>query len=53
MPIKIKSFGGPIIWQFRKHNSKFTSSVMLTFASKKYKKTIDTYIKYFMGQKTV
>lgn len=52
MPIKIRSFGGPVIWQLRKYHSNFTSKIMLTFASNQYKKSIDSYIQYFVGQET-
>lgn len=46
MPIKIRNFGGPIIWQLRKLNSQFTSKVMLTFASEEYKKFINYFRRY-------
>ena len=51
MPVKIRSYGGPITWVLRKYNSNFTSKIMLSFASMKYKKTINSYIAYFMNEK--
>lgn len=53
MAIKINSFGGPAVWFFRKHYSGLTSKIMLTYASKKYGKAIQEYIKYFMSQEHV
>ena len=50
MPVKIRSFGGPVTWALRKYHSGFTSKVMLSFAAKYYRKTTDAYIQYFMAQ---
>lgn len=50
MSIRIRSFGGPITWIFRKHYSKFTSRIMLSFAANRYDKVIKKYIDWFMKQ---
>lgn len=51
MPIKIRSFGGPVTWVLRKYHSDLTSRVMLSFTARQYSKSINSYIKYFMAQK--
>lgn len=48
MGIKINSFGGPLVWLFRKYNSNFTSKVMLNYAAKSYDKSIREYIEKFL-----
>lgn len=53
MSIKIKSFGGPLVWILRKYRSDITSNIMLTFAAKKYSEAINWYIAYFMNAETV
>ena len=47
MSIRINSFGGPIIWFFRKHFSYYTSKIALTAASIRYDKWIRQYISIF------
>ncbi|MCH5279922.1 MAG: SPASM domain-containing protein [Lachnospiraceae bacterium] len=51
MPIKINSFGGPIVWFFRKYCSAYTSKIALEFTAKKYAKVIDDYIHSFITDK--
>lgn len=50
MPIKINSFGGPVIWFFRKHCSGLTSRIMLSFIARRYDNLIRKYIRYYMEQ---
>ncbi len=50
MSIKIKSYGGIIIWCFRKRKSYVTSSIFLPIAAAMYKSAIDGYIKWFFEQ---
>ena len=52
MSVKINSFGGPLIWFFRKYYSNVTSKIMLKFVSNRYSKTADRYIRYFLSQDT-
>ncbi len=52
MSIRIRSFGGPIIWMLRKHHSEFTSKVMLSYTAKQYNTLIGKYIAYFKSQET-
>lgn len=47
MPIKINSFGGPMVWVLRKHCSYITSKLALEFASRKYSKKVKAYIDAF------
>lgn len=47
MPIRINSFGGPLVWFFRKHYSNFTSRLALEYASKRHSSGIKKYINYF------
>ncbi len=51
MSVRIRSFGGPVIWFFRKHFSGITSKWMLVFTAKSYDRLIRKYIAYFMRQK--
>ncbi len=50
MPVKIRSFGGPVTWALRKYHSDFTSKVMLSFTARQYSKSINSYIQYFITQ---
>lgn len=50
MSIKIRSFGGPIVWLFRKYNSELTSKIALSFAAFCYKRHIKAYIDYYERQ---
>lgn len=47
MPIKIRSFGGPVVWFFRKHYSNTTSKLALEYASWKAGKSVKEYIDLF------
>lgn len=51
MPVKINSFGGPLIWLLRKHCSNITSRIMLYFVSRKYQGLTKEFIKAFLNQK--
>ncbi len=51
MPVRIRSFGGPLTWFLRKHFSGTTSKWMLVFAAESYKRVTRKYIAYFMNQK--
>lgn len=51
MSVKINSFGGPVIWLFRKYCSNMTSRIALTFAASRYDREIKKYIQYFGEQK--
>lgn len=50
MSVSVHNFGGPLIWVFRKYCSNFTSRVMLSVVSKKYKKGTDKFIQNFLHQ---
>lgn len=47
MSIRVNSFGGPLVWFFRKHCSYFTSKVMLSYVEKTREKWTTNYIKRF------
>lgn len=48
MTIKIRSFGGPVIWFLRKYCSSFTSKIAFSIIGKVRAKKIDGFIKSFM-----
>ncbi len=53
MAVRIRGFGGPVVWLLRKYCSNFTSKVMLSVAAKKYKKSTNAYINWFLKQETI
>lgn len=53
MPIKIRSFGGPVIWLLRKYYSNTTSRLALEFASRKSHKKVKAYIDLFNNYESV
>lgn len=53
MSIRINSFGGPLIWLFRKYFSNITSKIMLSAISKKYSKDTDEYIRFFLNEEEI
>ena len=50
MSIRINSFGGPIVWIFRKYCSSITSRIMLKYVANKYSPNTRKYIDWFMRQ---
>ena len=51
MGVRIKSFGGPVAWFFRKHFSYFTSGIILPIVAKKYERHTSDFINWFNHQK--
>ena len=53
MSIRIRSYGGPLVWCLRKHCSGFTSKMMLSVTGRVREKKINAYIQKFMNQENV
>lgn len=51
LPIRIRSFGGPLIWWVRKNYSDLTSRIMLSFVEKVRRNKIQAYIVNFLSAK--
>lgn len=51
MSVKINSFGGPLVWFFRRHFSSITSRMMLSFVAYKRSKVTQKYVNWFLEQK--
>ena len=51
MSIKIRSFGGPLVWILRKHYSQITTKVSFSFVENMRKDKINTYIAKFVGER--
>ncbi len=50
MAVKINSFGGPVVWFFRKHCSGLTSRIMLKAVQASYSPDSQRYIDWFLEQ---
>lgn len=49
MPVRIRSFGGPLIWWMRKHHSGLTSRIVLSTVGATRRTKIQNYINSFLS----
>ncbi len=51
MSVRIRNFGGPLVWWMRKNHSNLTSWIVLSIVEKVRRKEIQKYINNFLSAK--